>query len=95
MYLSETEKLGTAFTANKKESFQGYSDAVRNSEQPTCRSITGTVLACSCGTIYWKCKQQSTAAESSKENEFVALSFCVRDLWRLQNFKRYLNGSCM
>lgn len=34
------------------------------------------------GAIYWRSKQQSIVAQSSKEGEFVALSFCVREvLW--------------
>lgn len=43
---------------------------------------------CAGGAIDWRSKQQSVVAQSSKASEFVALSFCVRDVLWLRKFKR-------
>lgn len=87
-YLSGTEKLGMVFHKDGEGTIRAYSDADWGSERPSRKSITGTVITCAGSAIHWRSKQQSIVAQSSKESEFVALSFCVRDVLWLHKFKK-------
>ena len=45
------------------------------------------VIMCSGGAISWMSKKQTIVAQSSKEAEFVALSYCIREVLWLMKFK--------
>lgn len=86
-YLKGTKKLGLVFSSNASRVITAYSDADWGQERPSRKSITGTAIMIGGSLIDWRSKQQSIVAQSTKEAEFIALSFCVRDVLWLLKFK--------
>lgn len=74
-YLCGMEEIRITYSTDDEGVVRGYSDADRESERSSSKSITRTVLFCCEGARYWRSKRQSIVAQSSQELEFVAPSF--------------------
>lgn len=74
------------FQASCKHKIQGYSDADWAGDIESRRSTSGYAYMMSGGVISWKSKKQHTAALSSTEAEYMALSEALQEAVWLKVF---------
>lgn len=90
-YLQGTKSLGIVYSKKHEHKIKGFSDADWAQEKPSRKSVSGYVFLSAEGAVSWRSKQQSVVAQSSKEAEFIALAFCIREALWLQKFEEFFD----
>lgn len=79
-YLKGTRDYRLEYECNSDLGLYAYTDADWGSDPNTCRSQTGYLTMIAGGVFTWQSRAQRTAAHSSTDAEYMALSDCSRQV---------------
>ncbi len=82
-YLIGSVSVGIHYNCNgplDQSSFVAAVDADWDDDKDTRRPTTGYAVTVNGSPIFWKSKTQTVIALSSAESEYVALSYCAKDV---------------
>lgn len=86
-YLKGTKGLKIRYRNREQGTVVVFLDEDWAQEKPSRKSISGYCFKFEGGLWSWRSKQQTIVAQSSKEAEFLALEFCVREVICLKKCK--------